>query len=168
MELLATLHDRDIGSSTPAPASYKERNASRAIVYDAERNIALLHATNKNYHKLPGGGVEEGEDIEAALRREVLEEIGCNIINLKELGIIEEYRNEFALHQTSHCFLADVDGLKGSPNLEQDELADGFETVWLDVPTAIANLESEASLQAYEGKFIRLRDLLFLKKVQSL
>ncbi|MFA7286801.1 MAG: hypothetical protein WC052_04055 [Patescibacteria group bacterium] len=32
---------------------------------------------------------------------------------------------------------------------------------------AIEKLESEASVEDYEGKFIRLRDLLFLKEASS-
>lgn len=70
--------------------------------------------TKKFYHKLPGGGVEEGEDIETGLRRESFEEIGCTIEYIHELGTIEEYRNECrnggGRHQISHCFIAEIAG----------------------------------------------------------
>jgi ADP-ribose pyrophosphatase YjhB (NUDIX family) len=164
MRLILTIRDIDTGASFPDPAIYKERSASRAVVFDGDHKIALLHATNKHYHKLPGGGIEAGENIETALHRELSEEIGCSVQNIRELGIIEEYRNKFSLHQISYCFLADLAGEKGTPHLEEDEIADGFEPVWMDLEAAIKTLESETSIEDYEGRFIQMRDLAFLKE----
>lgn len=152
----------------PSPAAYEERKAARAVVFDSDGNVALLHATQKHYHKLPGGGVEEGESIEAALRREVLEEIGCSIGNLKELGMIEEYRNKLQLHQLSYCFIVDIVGPKGEQHLEAGEMADGHEPKWLSIERAIQTLEGESGVEDYEGKFIQMRDLTFLKAAAGL
>lgn len=168
MKIIKTIRDSDIGSNVPAPARYEERSASRAVVFDAENNVALLHATNKSYHKLPGGGIEKGEDVQAALRRELLEEIGCTAENIRELGIIEEYRNDFKLHQISYCFIADLIGEKGETKLEPDEIADGFQPEWMSLETAIKTLESEVGIEHYEGKFIRLRDLTFLQALKEM
>ena len=51
----------------------------RAIREDGK--IAIFNKSNKNEYKLPGGGLEgEGEEEpEEAFKREVLEEIGCEI-----------------------------------------------------------------------------------------
>lgn len=167
MKLLLSISDNDVGSDAARTAELQERGASRAIVFDGAGNIALLHATTKNFHKLPGGGIEQGEDIETALRREVLEEIGCEIENIRELGSIEEYRNRYALHQVSYCFVADLAGEKGTPHLMEDEIADGFQTVWLDIDAAIKTLEAEAPVEDYEGRFIQLRDLTLLKAARE-
>jgi ADP-ribose pyrophosphatase YjhB (NUDIX family) len=166
VKLLRIIHDSDIGSDSPAPRTYEKREAARAIVFDTEGRVALLNATKKGYHKLPGGGVEASESIEQALRRELIEEIGCEVSNIRELGIIEEYRNRMSEHQISHCFIADLAGEKGTPHLEPDEAADGFETEWMDLKAAIASVESEESIEHYEGRFIWLRDLTFLKAAQ--
>jgi ADP-ribose pyrophosphatase YjhB (NUDIX family) len=163
MKIIKVIHDTDIGSNTAAPGKYKERRAARALVFDQAHNVALLHATKKDYHKLPGGGIEEGEDIAEALKRECLEEIGCNIGNIKELGVIEEYRNDFMMHQLSYCYVADLVGEPGQNCLEEGEAADGFEPVWMSLEDAIKTLEGEAGIEHYEGKFIRLRDLSFLQ-----
>ncbi|MBI2409691.1 NUDIX domain-containing protein [Candidatus Kaiserbacteria bacterium] len=164
MNVLKTIRDTDVGSTAPAPEKYVERRAARAVVLDPEGKVALLHATNKSYHKLPGGGIEEGEDIETALGRELLEEIGCSVKNVRELGAIEEYRNEYEMHQISYCYIADLAGEKGEPNLMEDELADGFQPEWLRLSDAIQALENESHIEHYEGKFIRLRDATFLKE----
>lgn len=168
MELLKTIKDSDIGSAIEAPNSFKERHASRAVVFDKENNVALFHATKKQYHKLPGGGVEKGEDLEAALRRELLEEIGCAVKNIRPIGVIEEYRNKFGLHQFSHCFIAEVDGEKGKPHLEEGEIAEGFVTEWMNIEVAIRTVESERAVEDYQGKFIQMRDLCFLQEAQRL
>ena len=167
MNTLKIIKDEDIGSDMPAPEIFQERRASRALVFDKENKVALLNASKIGYHKLPGGGIEKGEGIVEALRRETLEEIGCDVTNLRELGIIEEYRNAFSVHQISYCFIADLLGEKGTPNLEEDEIAEGFEPVWLSLDEAIRTLESEGSVKNYAGKFMLLRDLTFLKEAKN-
>ncbi len=168
MKILKTIKDKDLGSDLKDPIFYtQERKASRAVVSDKNKNIALLYIKNKGYHKLPGGGSKEGEDILDTLKREVTEEIGCKIVNIKEIGIVEEFRNYFSLHQLSFCFTADLDGEKGVSQFEADEIEDGFETVWMGIHDAIKTLESERELEHYEGKFINVRDLLILKEARD-
>ena len=96
-----------------------------------------------------------------------MEEIGCQIKNIRDLGEIEEFRNKFDLHQVSYCFLADLDGEKGLPHFEQDEIDDGFRPVWLDLDMAIKLLGDEAGVEEYEGKFIQKRDLVFLLEAKK-
>ncbi len=167
MKLLRTIRDGDVGSDIPDSVPTQERRASRAVVFDADGNVALLHATKKNFHKLPGGGIEQGEDIETALRRELMEEIGCSVKNLQELGSVEEYRNGRGLHQISYCFLANVHREKGAPHPEENEIAAGFEPVWMGLEDAIKILESEAPVEDYGGKFMQLRDVTLLKEAHK-
>jgi len=168
MKILKTIKDKDLGLDFENTSVYQERKAARAIIFDKKNNVALLHATKKHYHKLPGGGVEEGEDFIKALKREAMEEIGCEITNIKELGIIEEFRNKIPEHQLSYCFIANLVGEKGTPHLEEDEIADGFESVWLNLDVAIKTLEGETDIENYLGKFIRVRDLHFLREARKL
>ncbi len=168
MKLIKTIRDADLGMDVPEPAAYEERKAARAVVFDTHGKVALLNVTRRHYHKLPGGEIEKGESIEAAVKREALEEIGCSIENLRELGIVEEYRNKLGLHQISYCFFAGVAGEKGAQRLEAEEIADGHEPVWLGIEQAIQILESESGVENYEGKFIRVRDLAFLEAAAGL
>lgn len=167
MKHLKTITDKDFNSDIPAPEIYKERKAARAIVFDKENNVALLNVTNFFYHKIPGGGVEEGEDIMQALKLEVMKEIGCEIENIKELGIIEEYRNKHALHQTSYCFVANLLGDKGESMLTEKEKADGFETIWLTLDEAIEVFKNEDKNKLYESDFMLKRDLTFLEEAKN-
>lgn len=164
MKLIKTIRDGDVGGGFPDCPVRQERTASRAVIFDGDGKIALLDVVNKRFHKLPGGGVQEGEDIEIALQRELSEEIGCAAKNLRPLAEIEEYRNQWALHQISYCFIADLDGEKGTPHLDQYEADDGFVPTWVNIEDAIKTLEADAPVEDYEGKFIQQRDLAFLKE----
>ena len=63
-----------------------------------------------------------------------------HIRNIRELGIVEEFRNKFVLDQLSYCFLADLAGKKGVPHFEPSEIEDGFVPVWLGLDEAIRTL----------------------------
>ena len=93
--------------------NYRVREAVRAIVVDEDGKIALLHVSKSNYYKLPGGGMENGEDKMSTLRRECLEELGCEIEVVGEVGSILEYNKMFSLKHTSYCYIAKVKGKKG-------------------------------------------------------
>lgn len=154
-------------ATTDEIKNFRKRKAARAIVFDGDKKIGLLHVTKYNYHKLPGGGVKkEEENIQTTLKRECLEEIGCNIKISGALGSITEYRKKFALEQTSYCYLAEVIGDKRSPMFTQEEIDDGFEIKWVSLSEAIKLLENDTP-DDYEGKFIQLRDLTFLKSVKK-
>ena len=164
MSPLKIIRDADIGSDFPVPQVYRERTSARAIVFNAGGKVAILHATKKHFHKLPGGGVETSEDLKTALARELQEEIGCRVKNPREFAVVEEYRNKYALHHTSHCFLSDIEGEIDATSMDEDEIAVGFITVWMDLQDAIKTIEDETDNESYQVKFIRLRELAFLQE----
>ena len=148
-------------------ATYSVREASRAVVVDQEGKIGLLHVVNNNHYKIPGGGIDEGEDRVAALKRECIEEIGCEVEVLRELGMIVEYRKIFELKQTSYCYLAQVIGEKGIPHLEADELEDGFQIEWMSYNEAILAFERNTA-STFEGReYMVPRDSEFLQSAKD-
>lgn len=168
MELIKEIRECDIAyNSKESEIAYKIRRASRSIVINELSEIALLYVSKNNYHKLPGGGIEEGENIEIALNREVMEEVGVNIQVLGEVGTIIEYRDEFEMLQISYCYYSKVIGEKSKPTFTDEEINGGFQLKWVNLDKAIDLLENDLP-NNYVGKFIRYRDLLFLKKVYGI
>ena len=131
-----------------------------------KNKVALLHVSKHGYHKIPGGGLEESETVKQALIREILEETGCKIKIITDIGKIVEYRTHENTLQISFCFLAEV-ASEGKPNFDQGELENGFELEWADIKRAIKLLEKEKP-ETYDGKFIVIRDRMFLKKAENI
>ena len=161
MELLKTINPEKVDENDIP--GWERRNAARAVVFDKENRVGLLHVKNRNYHKLPGGGVEEGEDIKIALDRECEEELGIEAEVLGEIGIIVEYRPWEKLVQTSYCFLAKTNSENGIPNFTDEEKSSGFEIVWVKSEEALKLLDRNETTDQ-EGKFIEERDFCFLSK----
>lgn len=95
MKHLLTINENDINPSLgPVDVSvYKERMTARAVVTDLEGRVYLMNVSKHKYHKLPGGGINATEEIVDALKRELLEEIGCQAEIISEIGSIVEYRD---------------------------------------------------------------------------
>ena len=141
---------------------YIDRQAVRIITTNDKAEIILIHAKKGNYYKLPGGGIEEGEDHHLAGEREAQEETGCKVaLDLDCFATTEEFRND--LHQISYCYTAHLLEDTGATSLTDDELVDGLQHEWSSVPAAIEKMR--ASQPASElGRFIRERDLFFVEK----
>lgn len=160
--ILATINPDDV---TPAELmTFSVRTAARAVVFDVAGKIALLSVTTHGYHKLPGGGIEAGEDITKALARECQEELGCALYIGESLGEIHEYRKLYTQHQISYCFTAQVDGMVGVPTFTPQEMADGFEVEWYTPAQALMILQSETP-DDYIGSFIVVRDALIIAQL---
>ncbi len=143
------------------------RQTARAILFDADDNIALLHVQKGGYFKLPGGGVDDGEDLMTGLKRECKEETGCEIEVGPEIGIVIEYRGKFNIKQESYCYIAHVVGAKGIPEFTEHEQSAEFKLVWVPLDEAI-RLVSEANTEDYQGHFIVPRDLIILRRAKEI
>lgn len=65
----------------------------RAIVLDAQDRVALVRHTYADHWYLPGGGVKKGESFEAALYRELQEEVALDTVRVEGvLGIYHSRR----------------------------------------------------------------------------
>ena len=165
MKLLKTISNNDLNLPVEVEKDSKVhlREAARAVVLDDKYNIAILFVSKQDYHKLPGGGLEEDESISQALDREILEETGCHIKVMSEIGEIEEHRENYLLTQKSYCFSAKLMGEKGKPGFMDDEIEDGFVLKWVELKTAIELLKQDKP-KDYQGHFIQVRDLKFLQE----
>jgi 8-oxo-dGTP pyrophosphatase MutT (NUDIX family) len=169
MELLKIIKEKEAHPELrdQPDAELKVRKAVRAVIFNNENKVALLHVSKHNYYKLPGGGIEETESPEKALRRECQEEAGCDVSIGGEIGEVIEYRNKWDTRQESQCYFAKVMGELGNQNLQGYEVDSGFLPVWADIDEAI-ELVSKSAPVTYDGPFIVIRDALFLKKAKEI
>jgi ADP-ribose pyrophosphatase YjhB (NUDIX family) len=165
MKQLAIINPEDV--SDKDVKKYSTRTAARAVVFDENNLIALLNVSNEKYYKLPGGGVENLEDFNKAVKRECQEEIGSDIDIISEIGSIVEYRKIFNLKQTSYCYLAKIKGEKGNTVFTEEEIQKGFGPVWLPYNEALKVLSNNVAT-SFEGKnYIVPRDIIFLKEAKE-
>lgn len=104
-----------------------DRTVVRAIVFDDFGYFYFVRALrNDNFGKAvlietSGGGVEQGEDLETAIIRELKEELGANVEILCKLGVVEDYYNLIHRHNINNYFLCKVFSF-GEKNLTEDEI----------------------------------------------
>jgi len=132
------------------------------IVTNSKGEIAIIFASKGEYFKLPGGGIEEGEDHLVAAEREAMEEIGCKVaIDVDCLAMAEEWRND--LHQISFCLIGRLLEDLGATDLTEDEIADGLKHQWVTVQGAIQKMK-ESKPTSELGVSIRERDLFLVEE----
>lgn len=134
------------------------------------KSFKLLNFRKRNEYKLPGGGIEENEKPEEAFKREVLEETGCKVEIIKELGTTEEYKTLDNFKQISYVFVGKVLEDTKQLNVTQKEKDEGARLVWETPENALKVItESYGKLIAskyesvYHTRFIALRDRKILE-----
>lgn len=166
MKLITYLSDQDFNQTLPTPnrIGYKVRIAGRAILTNGKNEVVLMWVSKYSIYKLPGGGIEDHEDIHEGLKREVLEETGFSCIVGDEIGITIEFRDEWKMVQISHCFKANISSKESGKNFTEEEISDGFELRWVPISEAVGLMESHLSSE-YDSQFMQKRDLAILKTV---
>lgn len=173
MKLIAELDQHKLGWTSDADKPIdRHRHAARAVLSDEAGRIAVMYFTSTGSSKLPGGGIDDGEDTLSALRREVIEETGYEITDIRELGIVEEWRYAVGMRQTSYCYTAKITKFVGT-NLTDKEAAEGMELRWhADNEAAITAIEAtETSLSREKyilHEMMKLRDTAILKTARDL
>jgi 8-oxo-dGTP diphosphatase len=150
--------------SDETAASFRTREAVRAVLTDAEGRVALLKVGKLGHFKLPGGGVEAGEGLATALARECLEETDCAITIGAQFATTEEWRAMHSLRQLSSGFLAQVQGPKGVPEFDQGEAALNFSLHWFAPAAALQQLQNSAPQDTEGQLYIVPRDIWLLQQ----
>lgn len=131
-----------------------------------EKKVALIHVSVHDYFMLPGGGIDD-DDLEDGLKREIQEEIGCEIKIIDEVGSTDLYFDRWTTLQTDYCYIANVmsSGLElARTDFEESE---GHKIVWADNVDHAIMLVKKAEPHGDDGKIVRARDLLFLETAKT-
>lgn len=170
-ELICKITDQDIGETLTEMTNPRLRLGARGIVIREDRKIAIFNKSNKNEYKLPGGGLEGEEEPEEAFKREVLEETGCEVEIIQNLGITEEYKSLNNFKQISYVFVGKVLKDTKQLNVTEKEKDEGAKLLWetpekaLELITKCYNeLVASKYESVYATKFIVLRDRKILEK----
>jgi 8-oxo-dGTP diphosphatase len=169
-KLIAIIKDSDIGYENIAFNNPHIRYAARGIVYNKENKIAIFNKVNKNEFKLPGGGLESGETFKEAFVREIKEETGCTLVNVREIGYTEEHKSQSNFKQISKVFVGECSKQNSSLNLTEKEKDEGGKLVWMDIDKSLElmknsfdNLKASKYENIYITKFIVTRDIKILE-----
>ncbi len=127
-------------------SSLYSRYAVRSITIKDNKVLTLYSNTNGDY-SLPGGGIEGTETKTEALYREVKEETGYDVTDIKELYIeLKEYHkskfksdNADYFENTSYYYLIDVSDMQGEQSLTESEIREKIEIRWQDIDAIISN-----------------------------
>lgn len=170
MECIKILTDNDFGNVPIEFNNPKIRYGARGIIFKDDGTIAVINKKNKNEFKLCGGGIENNELPEVAFKREVHEETGAIIKNIKLLGTFEEHKSQDNFKQISFVFVGKVIEDTKSLHLTQKEQEEGAVLTWkypfeaLELITnSYDNLVASKYESVYHTKFIVLRDRKILE-----
>lgn len=143
-----------------------DRNIARAIVYDEKGQFYFVRAErNDDFGKATlietaGGGVEEGEDLIYAIKRELKEELGVKVEVICKIGVVSDYYNLIHRHNINNYFLCRIESF-GDKNLTEDKINSfHLSTLKLSYEEAVKEYEYRANTKL--GKLVANRELPIL------
>jgi 8-oxo-dGTP pyrophosphatase MutT (NUDIX family) len=115
----------------------KKRYGARAVIIK-EGLVCLLHTKKFNHYTLPGGGIEENEEKEEALRREVLEETGFEVkISVPVLELEERFNDSIWVNT---FYFTTINDKMHNVQLTQEEIEQGLTLKWMPIDDALTLL----------------------------
>ena len=149
-----------------------DRNIVRAIVYDDDGYFYFVRADRDDDFgkavviETSGGGVEDGEDLSLAIKRELREELGADVEVVCRLGVVSDYYNLIHRHNINNFYLCRVLSF-GEKHLTDDE-AKVFHLSTLKLSYDEAVREYENNLKSMLGRIIYNREKPVLTRAKEI
>lgn len=148
--------------------AYTDRPTVKVVIWRGDEVLVL------NKGLLPGGGVEPGETDTQAIERELLEELGIKVTNVREIGEVIQYRGYIQQKYIIHGYEAEFEEFVSSPT-PQDAGEAQFQLHWMTreaaiqyVSESITIVESVVMLgDAVQGRLYNLKTSLALITAQG-
>lgn len=164
MKTICELNDKIIlgqdGLSCAIP-----RKTARAIVKNNNGFYAVMHSLKFGLYSLPGGGVEENEEIITALHREVMEETGCSCDKVEELGIVCENRASLDYTQINYYFVVHTEHI-GETHLTDNEVNNKTRLEW-HTWNEMVSLINGQEFDRVQQKYLKARDVAALNEYRK-
>lgn len=156
------------------PMTYTDhdRLIVRAIVFDDEGYFYFVRVNRDDDFgraeliETSGGGVEPGEDLCEAIRRELNEELGAQVEIVCRIGVVSDYYNLIHRHNLNHYFLCRARSF-GEKHMTRDEVED-FHLSTLRLRGGDAEAEYARCACTRLGKLIASRELPVLRRAREL
>ncbi|SRR5260221_7846274 len=114
--------------------NYPEPAAGAFIINPSGKLLLVKSHKWKDMYVVPGGHIENGEKIEDALKREINEELGIEIFNLKFL-CFWEYINEDEYYKKKHMIFFNYLAYTNNDNIKLNSEAEDY--IWVEPENAL-------------------------------
>ena len=166
MKLIKEITDKEI-LGTAGLSQAKPRLTARAILKRRDGLYAVMYSEKFNLYSLAGGGIEKDEDIITALKREIMEETGCECDKINELGYVYENRAHCDYTQYSYYFVAETKGAVTAPEMTDSETANKTSCMWKPLKEVVDLIKTPVH-NTNQRKFLQARDVAALNEYLKL
>jgi len=137
----------------------------RGLIFKNKNTLICIEEDfygTKHLLKLPGGSVEKNESNLKAIKREILEETGYEIDNIKCIGFIENIRKEYVLHLT--YYVAKIKGKQKELKLTAGELEFGTKPIEINIEKALKRIKDEYEKGGHDSS---LKDIMVFNELSK-
>jgi 8-oxo-dGTP pyrophosphatase MutT (NUDIX family) len=149
-----------------------DREIVRAIVFDDAGYFHFVRVDRDDdfgkavYIETAGGGVENGENLDTAILRELNEELGASVEIVCKIGVVSDYYNLIHRHNINNYYLCKVISF-GETHMTEDEI-NSFHLSKVKLTYEEAVAEYEKCRKTPIGRIVCKRELLILKRAKEI
>ena len=149
-----------------------DRSIVRAIVVDDEGYFYFVRADRDDDFgravviETAGGGVEVGEDLNEAIKRELCEELGAEVEVICKIGVVSDYYNLIHRHNINNFYLCRA--LKFGDRMLTDDEINYFHLSTLKLTYDEAINEYAKNRESMLGRIIANRELPILTRAKEI